>query len=412
KGLAGGSDQVDPKCIWNRYLMQEFMPVTVANAFEKLLKWMFRAEAQGGPKAKEIEYAIEQYFKFWPLKVKMDGVQGQNDVGMFSKRFLRTSYVQPIFPCRFARMTPSVIGHKGCEVVFTGKSLNNVPGSINRVIRGRLQSMGINVCDCSDRIQTQIETDWKSSTGSAALNFSQIDPDLVRRLIREDPMFIPKSAKTVEEKRWILGFTLEALLDTKALAAMSEPLKGLALIPLMNGEWKELQTEGPLSPVYYTAKPAMRELIKGANVLVDESLFRNVKDPKQGETHVVTNLERILSRLVKDTPFCIKEMPPEKFAEVICAENPNGVPVELRDKVWRLLDTFEDLRPFGEVPILKTLDGDIKPLKHAFQGLEISTIQDVNFKQSMRDLAMLLRDLAIVVLDAAQNNRHPYLLKQ
>ncbi|KAF9943085.1 hypothetical protein BGZ65_001157, partial [Modicella reniformis] len=79
----------------------------------------------------------------------------------------------------------------------------------------------------------------------------------------------------------------------------------------MNGEWKELQIDGP---VYYTANTAMRELINGNDILVDENLFKNVKDSKPGETPVV-DLEKILVRLVKDTSYCIKEMLPEKFTE-------------------------------------------------------------------------------------------------
>ncbi|KAI8346951.1 hypothetical protein B0O80DRAFT_221440 [Mortierella sp. GBAus27b] len=334
KGLAGGTDEVDPMWKWNHFMMEKILPLTSANAFEKLLKWMFRAEVQtnGGLKHKEIEHIIAEYFKFWPFKSKNEGAQGQNHVGVFTKQFIRLSYDHPIFPCRSASSVP-IEGKKGQEVTFTGTSLSSVPGSLDRAIRGRLQQMKINVCDCSERVEVQIEADWKSSKGSSALTYRYINPDLIRRLIRQDPGFIPKSAKTIEEKRWILDFALGVVLDPKAYAAITEPLSGLALIPLVNGEWKELQNESLLPTVYYVAKPAMKELIRGEDVLVDESLFKSVKDQKSsGETTVITSLERILTRLINDTPYCIKEMPPEKFADVICAENPDGIAISIRDK--------------------------------------------------------------------------------
>ncbi|KAF9919288.1 hypothetical protein BGZ65_012251, partial [Modicella reniformis] len=169
-GLARGSDQEDPKCIWNHYLMQEAMPVTVANAFEKLAKRMFPAEAQG-PKATE----IEQYFKLWPIITETDGVHAQI-IKAFIERFIQTSYNHPIFPCKFAHKTPQVSVHAGKDVFFTWLNLKNAPGNINRAICGQLQLKDHNTCDCSDELQTQIERFWKSS--SNALSFSQIDPDL------------------------------------------------------------------------------------------------------------------------------------------------------------------------------------------------------------------------------------------
>ncbi|KAF9984089.1 hypothetical protein BGZ65_001010 [Modicella reniformis] len=401
KGLAGGSDVVDPKCKWNCFVMETCLPQTAANAFEKLVKWMFREGNQGGPRATDIEFTTSQYFRFWPTTDTDDG-SGRYGIDVFIKRFIRTSYARSIFPCKIARKSPPVVGCKGQEVVFAGPSLKNAPSDLIRAIREQLQTMGINVCDCPETVQSRIENDWKSSPGYAALSFRQINPDLVRQLIRKNPTFIPKLVKSDEGVRWILGYTLRVLLDPKALAAVTEPLSGLALIPLTNGEWKELQIEGPSTPVYYTAKNEMQALIKESNVLVNEAIF---KTPNQ-------NLERIFGRLVRDTPYCIKEMPPEKFAQVICELNPDGVSVDLRNKLWRLLETSNtDLKTFSEVSILKTLDGHIRPLKYAFQGLEISMIQDVNLKQRMRALGLLLTDIGIVVFDAVQNSKHP-LLKQ
>ncbi|KAG0003501.1 hypothetical protein BGZ65_001641 [Modicella reniformis] len=409
KGLAGGTertDRLDPKRIWNRYLMQEFIPATVANAFEKLVKWMFRADTQGGPKARDIEDTIEQYFKFWPTIADTDGVHAQNFINTFVERFIRKSYSHLIFPCRFAHKTPQISLHAGKDVVFTGLNLNNAPGNIKRFICGQLQLKNHNTCDCSDKIQIQIERYWKSSN-SNALDFRQIDPELVRGLIREDPKFIPQWFKSEEEKRWILGFVLKVLLESQGMAVALRSLDGLAVIPLRNGEWKKLEMSR--STVYYTTKPGMSELINGNNILVDEGLFKNVKDPKPGEVPEV-DLEQIIVRLVKDASCCIKEMLPEKFTELICTENPNGVRSDLRYELWRFLKDYADLGPFGELPILQTLDGNIKPLKCAFQGLEIS-IDDVALKQNVSKLTPLLLELGVVMLVATQNNDNPYLLK-
>ncbi|KAF9344154.1 hypothetical protein BGX34_005950, partial [Mortierella sp. NVP85] len=398
KGLAGGSDNVDSKFVWNKFMMDTALPRTAANAFAKLLQYMFRPETQGGPKSWEIGQTIEQYFRFWPVKPRTDGSQGQNSVNTFIKNFIRISYRKPIFPCRSARQTPPVVGLKGQDVVFTGSVLDDTLGNLGQIIRGRLQSIGIDVCDCPGYMQVQIEAQWKSGTGMAALTYRRVNADLIRRLIRHDTTLLP-SLKHDDEKRWILGFILSEVLNANASTAMEEPLTGLAVIPLMNGQWKELRTKSRSTPVYYTAKSEIRELIRGDDFLVDERLFNT------------PNLKSILHRVVSDTTYNIEEMStsPEVLAARICAENLHGIPIDLRAKLWLHLNTYADLSPFYDLSILKILDGRILPLRSAHHGLEISSVQDVGLRQSVRDIARLLMDLGLVVFDATENFRHRFL---
>jgi len=406
KGLAGGSGKFDSKFVWNQFMMETALPRTAANAFTKLLQYMFRPETQGGPKSWEIGQTIEQYFRFWPVKPKTDGSQGQNTVNAFFKNFIRISHKKPIFPCRFALQTPPVVGLKGQDVVFTGSILNDTIGNLGQIIRGRLQSIGTGVCDCPGYMQAQIEAQWKSSTGMAALTYRRVNSSLIRRLIRHDNTFLP-SLRRDDEKRWVLGVILGKAFDADAFAA-EEPLAGLAIIPLMNGEWKELRIQGSSTRNYYVAETEIRELIKGEDVLVDESLFKAVKDQKLGGK-TAPDLESILHRLVQGATYNLKEMPPEVLATRICTENPLGIPIELRTKIWRHLNTYTDLSPFYDVPILKTLDGRILPLRSAREGLEISSVRDVRLRQSVREIARLLMDLGVLVFDATQNHSHPFL---
>ncbi|KAK3820135.1 MAG: hypothetical protein J3Q66DRAFT_439182 [Benniella sp.] len=403
KRFAGG--ETDPQWNWNQYVMEAALPRTAANAFEKLFQYMFRPEAQGGPRYQEAGQVIDHYFKFWPFKLKTEGFEGENGVSVFTKNLIRESHWRPIYACRSAHQTPPVVGHKGQDIVFPG-ILDESLGKFGQTIRGRLRSIGIDVCDCPNVMQVQIETHWKSSPGLDALTYRRVNSDMIRLLIRRDTTFLP-SLKNDDEKRWIFGVILGELLDPKALAAMKESMTGLPIIPLMNGEWKALETVNRSPQIYYTAKPEMRELIEGGG-LVNETLFKTVKDQRQGEKPA-PNLEDILHRLVHNTDYCIQEMSPGELAARIRAENLQGIPIGQREKIWRHLDCYSDLSPFYDVPILKTLDGRFESLRSAHQGLEISSVQDSGFRMNVRDIATLLMDLGLVVFDATQNHSHPFL---
>jgi hypothetical protein len=201
-----------------------------------------------------------------------------------------------------------------------------------------------------------------------------------------------------------------AILKAEDLAAMKEPLKGLALIPMISGDWEEIWPERSSHPICYIADAKMRDLITRDDIFVNTTLFKTTKAQKPGESPASQHLEDILNHLVQAPEYRIKKMSSRKLADTICDENPNGLPSALRSKVWNFLHRLEDPQTFGEVPILMTLDGSIRPLKCAIHGLEIS-VNDILHRQGVNTLATLLKDLGIIAFDASQNDSHPYLTK-
>ncbi|KAG0313808.1 hypothetical protein BGZ99_008574, partial [Dissophora globulifera] len=396
KSLAGGSDEQDYKFIWNRFLLSECLPMTAIRAFETFLKWQFRDPSHDGPKSMDIGRATQTYFRYWPIK-------GRNDIGHLSRfieAFMRAAHTSAVFPCRFSRKKPEVEGLEGQDIVFTGNIAP--PEDLLTVIRGSLQIAGYNLCDCPVAVQRRIEDEWKRVP---QLPFQQINDDHVRKLIRDDPMFIPNKVKTFEGKSWILEFTLKALLDPKS--THTEPIAGLSLLPLMNGEWKPLQP----FPMYYTAREEMRELIKGKNVLVDESLFRHTKsEPKAGEPKIIYYREQILQRLIKDPTFGVMELPPAIFSSTACSEYPDGIPELYRSHFWKLLEKHKDLGDFGELQLLRDLSGNMLPLKYC-KGLEISHMES-SVRRRVERLSAAMIDMGFTIYNAEANNKHPYLNEQ
>ncbi|KAG0003500.1 hypothetical protein BGZ65_001640, partial [Modicella reniformis] len=87
----------------------------------------------------------------------------------------------------------------------------------------------------------------------------------------------------------------------------------------------------------------------------------------------------------------------------ILDEHPDGTQI-----ARELLQNSDDARPTVQ---LQTLDGNIRPLNCAFQGLETSSIRDSRLKQSVHELTSLFADLGIVMLDYFSNSRHPFLVE-
>ncbi|KAG0364102.1 hypothetical protein BGZ54_007843 [Gamsiella multidivaricata] len=400
KGFAGGSDIKDEKALWNSFMMHELLPLTAIHAFERFLRWQLRDSAHGGPNSsKDVDYATALFFRFWPLKGRGDSNQGMIDVDVFISRFLRLSYNHPIYPVRIPGQRPPFKGLKGQEIVFPG--IIGAPDGVMGAIRGRLQGARVYICDCPHLLYNQVKNEWK---GSPALTYRSLNEDELRGLVRLDPKFIPNKITSTEGKKWMLGRTLSVVIDPKA--EFVETLRGLALVPLMNGEWKELG----VGSTYYTAKSEEKDLISGKDILVDETLFKGeINKAADGSGTTVSNLDRILRRLTKDTNLGIKEMSPDVFAGIICAENPNRIHNDLRGKLWRLLSGHKNLTPFANLPILKTINGSMVRLGEGATGLELSRIP-FQFKRQVDKLACLIQDLGFVVFDADDNGRHPYLM--
>ncbi|KAF8925746.1 hypothetical protein BGZ58_000516, partial [Dissophora ornata] len=389
KSLAGGSDSKDEKSKWNMFLMGECLPQTAASAFVKLLSYLFRDVTQGGPKPFEIDMATENYFRFWPVPM-----EERNDIIPFVVGFLRKSHTSPIFPIRM-QGNNTAFGMNGKNVFFPGYT--GAPKEVMPTIREKLQGVCIQICDCPLKLQGHIEGGWRNEP---LLPFCQINANLIRSLVRNDPLFIPNHIKSTEGKKWILEYTLKALIDTRE--EITEPIAGLALLPLINGEWKPLLP----TPRYYTARPEVRELIEGSNELVDESLFKSGNTAASEK--ISSRLELILLKLVKDPAFGVAEISPAIISSIVCREHPSEIPDGLRGQFWRMLEKYSDLEQFGELPLLKTLDGSMRPLKECARGLEV-THMNKGLKSSVERIAPLLCEVGLVLFDVTQNHKHPYL---
>ncbi|KAF9099496.1 hypothetical protein BGX27_000604 [Mortierella sp. AM989] len=392
KSLAGGTDKTSPQRMWNDYMMLDCLPLTAMAAMERLLKIQFWSLNRGPPKSNEIHSATEQYFKYWPIKARPE-------FDLFVQRFSRSSYIHPVYPVNALNKTVHVQFICGSDVVFP--ELRYATRRMEIVIRGHEQKRGVNISECPIAIQARLRLDWNVQP---VLNFSAIDEDSVRRIIRNNPEFIATKCKSIEDMRWILEYTLKAVLDPKK--PIEVPIPGLHLLPLMNKSWK------PLAPssACYTAKAEMRELINGGEYLIDESMFKGsaVSSSQAGEHITVPKLELIYRRLAGDTTYGVTHLPPAKFVSIFNSENPGGASDEQREKLWRLLGNTSDLEPYGDLPILLTLSKQMIPLRLCRSGIELSRLAPL-MKRNVERLSGLMEDLNIIVFDVGQNKKHPYL---
>ncbi|KAG0259647.1 hypothetical protein BG011_002498 [Mortierella polycephala] len=381
KSLAGGSEEGNAMARWNQFIMVELLPRTLAVAFEHFLRWCFREHDIGGPKQAELGLTVQTYFKIWPTTP-------DKDVEDFIKSFWKQTCNSTVFPCRVNSMgsrESRIVGKKGSETVFPVNTY--VPEEVSTRLYRSLQSAGINVCDCPFKIMKQIRATWNVGE---VFTFKEIDVDLVRKRIRQDPAFIP-SLKSAESKQWILKFVLKPLIDPEL--SVEEPLDDLAIIPMKNGEWKPFS----VSTICYSADAASRGLIKGDNVLVDEDLFST-------ET-----LQPILRKLVATRASGVIDMTPTVFATVFDEEHPNGGTHDEWRDMWKMLEKYSDLGPFGEMLILKDTNGTMRPLKLCQRGLQTTGIKAKDTNNVFR-LKNLLQDLGVVVFEAEQHRNHKYLL--
>ncbi|KAF9918470.1 hypothetical protein BX616_008570 [Lobosporangium transversale] len=387
KNLAGGSDKSNPQASWNNFMMNECLPLTTARAFKNLHRWTFRAIGRGPSKGRGIELNVHSYFGLWPTK-------GKDNVESFIGIFSRLAYDQQIFPCT---KDGRVIALTGEDVVFPG--LAGAFPEVRQWVHDVIYSKGVHICEISPLILQSIKKHWKAEP---PLPFTVIDEDYVRRLIREDPTFVPEKMKKPEARRWILQYTLSAILEPKR--DIQEPINGLALLPLVNGSWVPLSP----SPVRYVTKPEVRKLINGGDLLVDESWFQeSISRNLSVDGYGTKGLEDILTRLIEDRTYGLEQLPPNKFASIFCAEHPNGVPEDKHDNLWRYLGLHSDLDAFGDIPILRMLNGTMKPLKQCKVSFETSKA-DSEVKVNLQKLGPLLLDLAFGVFSADDNRRHPY----
>ncbi|KAG0058784.1 hypothetical protein BGZ89_000970 [Linnemannia elongata] len=373
KTLAGGNDTGNYMFIWNKYLLETRLPLTVIQAYKQLLAWSFRPTAVGGPPTHDLTDAIHLYFKRWPI-------EAYYGFSVFLREFFRHTYTSLVFPCRGHPPQRPIIAVAGREVILKGDIMKE---TVESRLFAWLREGGRSIAETPKELQDCLKREW----GPDAC-YTEIDCSLLRKCLREDPGFIPSQMKTKEDKQWIL----EGIFKSKAdEVQVEESLGGLPILPMMNGEWKQLL---PL-PFYYIADTEAKEVIDGKNLLVDTELF---------DTPV---LKPILDILVKDPSFGIKDLPLDVLASIVSSENPDGIPEDKRERLWRYLKKFEDLTPAQELPILKTTSGTVVKLARAGEGLDVSKATlDENALHITTDL---FRRLGVVVFDTAKHCDHKYL---
>ncbi|KAF9100875.1 hypothetical protein BGX27_000219 [Mortierella sp. AM989] len=375
KSLAGGIDAGNEKTLWNNFMLNECLPLTTAHAFEVLLRWLFRDVADGGPGLNEIASVIDGFFKLMPTG------ENYHKTDIYVKEFWKHSYSHCIFPCRINSIDRKILGRKGCDVVFPLP--NTIPSETNFKIRRLLLDSGTIICECPDAIQDKIQMEWKGSMR----HLRRVDETVVRELVRKNPQFVPGITEK-GGKEWVMEFVLKVLLDKFSL--FSVQLHSLVLLPLENGEWKSLD----VSPGYHVAAPGMKPLLKGYGGLVNDNLFGTA------------SLKKILQKLIANPAYGVSEITPAKFTQVIKKLH-SPMSESIRVDIWQLLNNFDDLEPYDDLPILKTLQGNFLQLRMARSGLQITgmTFLQRGLVQSLMDLFF---DFKIVTYDAMQNQNHKF----
>ncbi|KAF9948911.1 hypothetical protein BGZ70_002014, partial [Mortierella alpina] len=341
--------------------------------------WCFRSPKHGGPaNSSDLEYVTSLYFEYTPRT-------SHKNMERFIQNFWKQAHQHPIFPCRTNDKLTPVVGLKGAAAIFpNGLSM---PDDLAFKMRTWLQSLDILYCDCPHTVLARM---LPADKGKFGFVVQQVDEDMVRKLIKRDPSFIPEQLKTDTSKQWILEYVLKAVLDK---SPPLEPIAGLTILPLVNGEWKQLLP----SPVYYTASSEMRSFINGGDMLVDEALF---------STEL---LQKILTKMTGDDWFGVERLPSSVFAEAYEKEHPQGVSPETWEKLWIFLEQFPDLESFEDMSILKTSDGTMSPLSEFRDALRLSSAFS-DGEVCVRKLRSLLDDLGIVVFDPRLHRNHPYLI--
>ncbi|KAG0013536.1 hypothetical protein BGZ80_011015, partial [Entomortierella chlamydospora] len=391
KSLAGGIDHASPQYKWNEFMMDSLLPQSAMTALEKLLIYLFWGLNNGSLKVREIDNATNAYFKYWPTKTRPD-------FESFVEWFSRNTYLRPVYPVYVVNQDVNIRFVVGRDVIFP--KLHGASKATEFMIRGYMRKQGVAICECPSLIQVRLRSDWRLEP---SFNFEAINEDSVRKLIKDEPEFIKKFVK-IDDIRWVLEYTLKTILEPKKTPKV--PVAGLHLLPLMDKTWKPL---APSSACYF-AKVEMRELIDGGNYLINESIFKTpVQFVLNGENITAFQLEAIYKRLTSDAAYGVTQLPPAKFTAIFNSENPNGPTDEQREKLWGLVGISKDLDVYGDLPILRTLNGDHVQLKYCKNGIEVSQL-NTRTKRQMERLSSLMTDLGIIVFDANQNKRHPRLI--
>ncbi|KAF9900752.1 hypothetical protein EC991_006925 [Linnemannia zychae] len=358
---------------WNKYLLETRLPRTVIRAYKQLMKWSLRPPAVGGPASHDLDVALSLYYKQWPVDVHDDYLE-------FFQVFFDMAYTSRVFPCRRNQSKSPIDIVAGEDVILMS---HLVTSAVKSRVLAWMRESGLYIVEATRDFRNCLKRVWDSGPDGY---YREIDCNLIRKCVRDDPDFIPRQMKSLEDKVWILETIFKPWIDG---GRVEEPLDGLAVVPLLNGEWKPLQS----SPVHYIASSEAKELINGKFMLVDADIFETVM------------LKSVKARL-KDSHFGVADISMSAFASIFSSENTDGVSEDKRDRLWRYLDKFTDLTPMQGLPIVKTTSGTVVTLARASGGLDISR---ANLPEcTLRTTTELMRRLDVVMFDASQHRDHTY----
>ncbi|KAK3833268.1 MAG: hypothetical protein J3R72DRAFT_232028 [Linnemannia gamsii] len=380
KSLAGGQEKENESHIWNNFLMERCLPEVALSAFEELVKYMFREPSLGGPKSQDLELVISEYFHFWP-------VTSAKEFEPLIAYFLNQSNLRRVFPVRGYPSDIPVVACTGFSITMPGDV--TIPTGLQRRVYGWLRKGSVLVSEVPTEIRQLAMESWTKTMFRA---YHEIDGDVIRKRLRADPEFVTQQLKTSEEKQWMMEVVLRPVLDPKA--TVKEPLSGLSILPLRNGQWKHLSS----ASLYYSASASVQDIIAAKDILVDSDLFCS------------KSLTPILNALIASPDFGIHNITWNVLLPEFLRENANGVTEDKWALMWKFLATKDLPASAEDLPILKTSYGTMTTIKAAKDGLQVTGIEKGSL-DVVNALMDLLRDLGIVVYDAAKHNNHKYFQK-
>ncbi|KAG0277833.1 hypothetical protein BGZ95_005245 [Linnemannia exigua] len=377
KSLAGGQEKENERYIWNNFLMERCLPEVALSAFEELVKYMFREPSLGGPKSQDLERVISRYFKLWPAT-------SSKEFEPLIANFLDQSNVRRVFPVRGHPSDIPVIACTGSSITMPGDDV--IPIDLQPRVYSWLRRGSVLICEVPTEIRQLAMKSWTQTMFRA---YHEIDGDTIRKRLRAEPEFVTQQLKTLKDKQWMLEVVLGPVLDPKG--TVKEPLAGLSIIPLRNGQWKPLSC----ASLYYNAAADIQDIIDAKHVLVDRDLFLS------------KGLTSILNALIASPDFGIRTITWSVFLSEFLRENRDGVTEVKWVLMWKYLAT-KNINAYAEkLPILKTTYGTMTTIEAAKDGLQVTGIEQDRL-EVVNALMGLLRDLGIVVYDAAAHTNHKY----
>ncbi|GJJ71849.1 sacsin [Entomortierella parvispora] len=380
KGLAGGSVSTgDPRALWNEAMRKTLMPLHLVKAFAVLLEFTIAVSPKNT--THDLETVQAQYFPYLPALGTLE-----KEAILEESEFWKHTYNHSVFPCRGAGY--QLVAKTAQESFFMDAQFLALSQEVQQKVVQLLVSSGKYICRCPPTTLKKIK---KASTSQ----HREVTAALVRNCLSGRPNFLPTVITSAEGRSGLLEYILEDILNSDIDIYPS--ISNLAIIPLLNGEWK---TPCSAEDMYYTVDPPMRALIEGDDYLIDMDLFNT------------PTLKSILKAFVKDERFDVEELEsdPEKFASIFFKERDQSTLDDcIVDKVWSLLENYLDLSPFEELRIVKPLWGSFIRLGDVVFGL---TLESNQLSDDILGLKRVLIDQDIDLIPQSSYHNHSWIEKR